>query len=191
MNGDNKDEAKKMKWWQWVLMYPTLGISLFGSVPTAVEFYRSHTQDVPFGTSTTAEQQYKLWERNLDCTPNAKVKSVTTKVNAHVSVTVCPSGDLLVALQQPNSPQILRWIGVKSLTEKSLRLGAGLLLGEAVAGEKILIAGADTVLCQRLVAGRVHRRVRDADGKCFDEVVNPYNGVVEKRVPASSCDSNC
>jgi hypothetical protein len=190
MNGDNKDEAKKMKWWQFVLMYPTLGISLAGSVPTVVGLYDSHHIGVPFRDTAAAKQQFELWQANPGCTVTAKTKSVTTKVNAQVSVTVCPSGDLLVAFQQPNSPQILRWIGVKSLLDQSSPI-AGLLLGEAMAREKILIAQADSVLCQRLVDGRVHRRVRDAKGNCFDEVINPYTGVVEKRVPASSCDSNC
>ena len=197
MNGDSTNEVRKqapdrsLKWWQWVLMYPTLGIALFGSVPTLVQFFDSWTIGVPFGSTAAAKQQNELWKANFDCTRTVKGETVTTKINTQVSVTVCPSGDVLVSLQPADSPQILRWIGIKSLVERSARFGPGLLLGEAVAAEdKILIAQADTVLCQRLVDGRLLRRVRDANGNCFEEIINTYTGALEKRAPAS-CSDKC
>ncbi len=96
-----------------------------------------------------------------------------------------------MTLQLADSSQIFRWIGIKSLVEQSARFGPGLLLGEAVAGEdKIVIAQADTVLCQRLVDGRLLRRVRDANGNCFEEIINTYTGALEKRAPAS-CSDKC
>ncbi len=96
MNGDSTNEArqqvpdKSRKWWQWVLMYPTLGIALFGSVPTLVQFRDSVTFRVPFGSTAEAKRQNELWKANFDCARTVKGKTITTKINTQVSVIRMP-----------------------------------------------------------------------------------------------------
>jgi len=181
----------QLKWWQWVLMYPTLAISLLGSVPTASQLYSSQRLKVPFERVPAAKRQNELWATNFECARNAKTEAVTNGLNTQVSATVCPSGDVLVAVQPPDSSPVLRWIDVKALVQQSPQV-AGLLLGEALAAnDRIVVAQAKSVLCQRwLVNGRLMRRVTDEKGNCFDEVVNTYTGVLESRVPAQ-CSNSC
>jgi hypothetical protein len=182
-----------LKWWQWVLMYPTLGISLFASIPTLLQYYQSHKLNVPVDNVHAAKRQDNLWAANLECTKQVRAETVTTQFNTQVSVTVCPkSGDVLVTVQPPDSPspQVFRWIDVKALLKESSRLSAAFLLREAVAAEdKIVVAQAESVVCQRLAEGRLVRRVRDKNGNCFEEIINTYTGVLEKRTPAPCADS--
>lgn len=178
--------------WQWILVYPTLAISLFGSIPTVLQGYHSVSWQLPFDSVPGAKRQNELWETNLECTRTAKTQTVTDKLNTQVSVTMCPSGDVLVRVQQPDSRQILKWIDVKEFLGSSSRGIAGLLLSEALAADdRIVVAQANSVLCQRLLAnGRLMRRVKDDKGTCFMEVINTYTGVLESRVPAP-CSDRC
>jgi hypothetical protein len=38
-----ENRTPTLKWWQWVLMYPTLAIALAGSIPTLYKLYLSHS----------------------------------------------------------------------------------------------------------------------------------------------------
>jgi len=173
-------------------MYPTLAISLFGSVPTIIQLYDSHRLEVPFDRVPAAKRQNELWETNFECTRKAKMETVSTSLNTQVSVTMCPSGDVLVTVQQPDSRQVLRWIDVKDLLKQSPQVMSGLMLGEALAaGDRIVGVRTSSVLCQRrLPNGRLLRRVMGDNVDCFAEVINTYTGVLESRVPAQ-CTSSC
>src|SRR5262249_15538787 len=100
----------RVKWWQWILMYPTLAISLFGSVPTIIQLFYSHKLDVPFERVPGAKRQSELWETNFECARKGSIETITTDLNTQVSVTMCPSGDVLVTVQRPDSRQVSRWI---------------------------------------------------------------------------------
>src|SRR5216683_4463825 len=112
MTADTSDGSPRQTFtprtlWQWILVYPTLAISLFGSIPTVLGLYQSHKLDVPLDGVPAAKRQNQLWETNFECARNAKKETVTTRINTQVSVTVCPSGDVLVAVQQSDSSQMI------------------------------------------------------------------------------------
>ena len=182
------------RWWQWVLVYPTLAISMLGSMPTITQWYQSRgvPDDVPIKLVAEAKGQNDLWEANFECTSKANFETVTNIHNRQVSAIVCPSGDVLVKVKLPGSEkEISRWVGVQSFEERK-RSAANLIMSDAVAaGERIVLAQATSVVCQRwLNNGRLLRRVRDGGGHCFDEVINTYTGALESRLPAR-CDGGC
>ena len=182
------------RWWQWVLVYPTLAVSMLGSMPTITHWYHSREipDDVPIQSRLEAKAQHDFWEANFECTSKATFETVINPENTQVSAIVCPSGDVLVKVKRPGSAsEISRWIGVQSVQERK-RSAANLIMSDAIAaGERIVLAQATSVVCQRwLNNGRLLRRVRDGSGHCFDEVINTYTGALESRLPAR-CDGGC
>lgn len=191
----NKNGSFKIpkKWWQWVLMYPTLLLAIIGTMPTLYELYNSRKLDVPFGFSKTAIQQDEIWHKNFECIQQQKPKCVKTKFNVEVGAIVCPSGDVLLQVTSPDDSKIIRWVSLETFGLNKIST-ADFFPGEAFASDlhkKEKLAQAFTVLCQRwLNQGLLLRRVRYADGRCFDEQINTFTGAVISRAPAP-CDSNC
>ncbi len=167
------------KWWQWVLMYPTLLVALLGSVPTALELVRAARLGVPFGDSAAAAAQHALWERNLECTR----QGFTLVVNPHqveVGALVCPSGDVLLRVRPPGGDPHYRWVSAEGLAASLARSGRG-WLPVARADEAAAPAPPPAPVCQRWLDGRrLLRRIRTADG-CIDEVIDSYTGQVLER----------
>jgi hypothetical protein len=189
----NSSSKSRRRWWQWLLMYPGLLIAIIGAMPTFIELYDSHQWKVPFGFGKAADQQNEIWEKNFECTRKQAFREVITRHNVKVGTIVCPSGDVLFRVEAPDSPAVLRWVGLSTF-----RLDRGssinLLVREAVAADlsdKDRLAQAPSVLCQRwLRKGVLLRRLRYPNGQCFDETIDTYRGIVISRVPAP-CDSNC
>lgn len=174
-------------------MYPALLLAIIGAIPTLSELYNSHKLDVPFGFTRPAEQQHKIWEKNFNCIQQQEFKCIKTNYNVEVGTIVCPSGDVLLKVTPPDSTGIMRWVSLD--TFKLNKLSAlDFSFDEAFASDlhkKEILAQSYTVLCQRwLNRGLLLRRLRYADGRCFDEQINTFTGAVISRVPAP-CDSNC
>ena len=82
MNDETETNRSPSKWWQWILIYPSLLIAVLGAIPTLIEAAKAYRYDVPIFTSAAAEKQVKLWERNIDCLkkevdPNSWTVTVT------------------------------------------------------------------------------------------------------------------
>lgn len=83
-------------WWQSLLLYPTLVLSLAGSMPTIINAVKAWVFDVKMSRVQVVEEQRELWEKNANCLLASAVYSVEVTTGTVLSVTLCPSGDALL-----------------------------------------------------------------------------------------------
>ena len=194
------------KWWQWMLLYPGLLVSVLGAVPTYIEAARSMSLGVPFGQSGDARLQNRLWQDNFECSKNIPLTTVRTKQAVEIASIVCESGDILLSGKRPewSRPQY-RWVAWSDVASNAAAVGADTIgrlspIASAHAQEvpqstgraifqRAQLAGSQ-LLCQRWVGqGLLLQRYGTPQG-CFDQIVNTYNGVVVNRYPAA-CSNQC
>jgi hypothetical protein len=193
---------KKKKWWQWLLAYPTIITGAIGAVPQYTTWAKAYVLNVPWSAVSEAEEQKALWTKNFECSwkePAQTAKTtLTTSRNERVTVTLCPSGDALVAIQPPGAEPRFRWIGFDRFDTGAQRAALmdglpGVSVREAAAAERprmMLVQAEGVVICvTRDAKGLVVRRLQLPDGQCQEQVVNPYTGkVVEVRPsPCTKC----
>src|SRR5207249_10423113 len=55
------------RWWQWMLLYPSLAVTIVTAVPSWID----HVQAMKIGVSSRdlaqAQEQRRLWEANREC----------------------------------------------------------------------------------------------------------------------------
>jgi hypothetical protein len=188
--GDGDDQGGKIaptKWWQWMLLYPALVTSIIAAIPTYLEFGRSQWLGVPFGQYRSAVRENQLWKENIDCAA-APFDGLANKHNVQVDAVVCKSGNVLVRVKSPEGSTAYHWVPLETVT--SLTRNTFDFLPDAnaqsLAPAEQVAQGNVHVICQWWVGnGQIRRRVRDLNtNRCFDEVVNTYNGIVLSSTPA-------
>src|SRR5215468_3222486 len=121
--------ATASRWWQWVLLYPTLAITLISAVPTWIDHLRAWQIGVSRRDLAQAQEQNRLWRDNLECTKAQEFQRIKTKRNMEVGAEVCPSGDVLLSLKRPEAEQpTFRWVSARTLEQE-----ASVLFGLTVA----------------------------------------------------------
>jgi hypothetical protein len=192
---------KKRKWWQLLLTYPTIITSAIGAVPQYTTWAKAYVLNVPWNAVGEAEEQKALWTKNFECSwkePAQSAKTtMTTSRNERVTITLCPSGDALVSLQPPGAEPRFRWIGFDRFepgVQRAEMMGGlpGFFARQAAAAERalILVQAEPVVICVTRDAKEfILRRLQLPDGKCQEQVINPYTGaVVEVRSsPCTKC----
>lgn len=184
--GSKQDKPTPQKWWHWVLVYPTLVISILSSIPTYIELVGSTWLKVPFGQYKSAMKENELWKENIHCAA-APFDGLTNKHNVAVDAVVCQSGAVLVRVKPPEKQTTYKWVPLESVTPDRT---AGFLLSVAFAAPKdepiVVAQGAFVVVCQQWIGnGLIRRRIMNRmTNQCFDEVVNTYNGQVVSSSPA-------
>jgi hypothetical protein len=189
-NGTVNTARKPHTWWQWLLLYPALIITLISSVPTYLELFWSFKLGVPYGQSDLAKQQNYLWGKNFSCT-KAETNWVRTENNYDIDATICDSGDILVWVKGPRGEPRATWVPVDGLIDSSRH---AFFVSSAFADMRDTTSHIDqsggTVICQRFIGqGRLLRRIQTSNG-CFDQVINTYTGQVIQQGPAP-CNPNC
>ena len=195
---DNRS-SHPTKWWQWVFLYPVLLTSIVAAIPTYIEAFKATKYKVPFGQSSSAEEQDDLWKKNLLCV-SAPLDPLVTVHNVKVDATICKSGDVLVQIFDPNGKQFYRWVDVDKVISEA---NNGLIASAYAAtnedywrvrnGGAIIICQrkGSTIICQKyLEPGRLLRRISVPGRGCFDEIINTYTGKVLSTTPVA-CDPNC
>lgn len=187
-----KQDSQK-KWWQWLIMYPTIFIALIGAIPTVMGYYKSWQIGVPFDKTQIASEQNRLWQQNYECSKSEFI-NVKNKNNIEIGTIICLSGDILIKIQPPDARPTFWWVGLKTFESNSQIVGLS-LINQAKAEERphrmVLAQNNSAVICQKwLDNGRLLRRVEIQGQGCFDEVVNTYTGQIEKR-DSVSCDRQC
>lgn len=183
-----------IKWWQWMLVYPTLAVSLLGATPTIMEAAKAFDTGVPFGMSADAGEQNRLWKANFECAQKMQFQTIRTKRNVEIGSVICESGDVLLKGKLPDTDDYqYRWVSWNAIAHDKQ---AGLsLFGSAHAATEsgagfMRVQNSPNVICQRWVGkGTLLRRVA-TNRICVDELVNTYNGRVMKRNPAP-CQPGC
>lgn len=200
-----------LSWFSAVLLWPTTTgmrlavaavcvLAVIGAVPQYVTWIRAALLGVPSNTLPYASLQEKLWEKNFACATqldqNSDNYAAITSEQVIVVAWACPSGDVLVTVESPTEEHLERsvWVAL-DIPERT----TGLLhefVRQAYAADGPLYARkpADpmiAVLCQKWLPNKlVKRRIRRANGKCVDEIINPRDGRVVQRQPAP-CTRDC
>jgi hypothetical protein len=197
------------KWWQWVLLYPSLLIALLGAVPSVREIERSFRLDVPFGQGSEAEKQLKLWQINFECLNRSpSFKPIINDKDIEISSIVCATGDVLIVGKPPDKPRQMKWVAWSEVVpQQGARTAASPFSVLQVAAtsrdradpglkpkQGTIDQGANeqtqTVVCQRWIdKTRLLQRIKVADG-CFDQTVDAPRGLVKKRRP-TTCETPC
>jgi hypothetical protein len=192
--------AGPRQWWQWLLLYPTLGIALLTAVPEWMKLAEAWKSNISADQLSQAEKQKELWEKNLKCTTTPmQFFENTNKVK--VDATVCESGDVFVRVFAPGDKNAYYWVDVDGLLQTASYPGlissaqAASLPNSAQAASfpnivKVQASQTSFVMCQRFVDNRNLLRVLNVEGQCFDEVVDTYTGQVTSRNP-STCRDSC
>ena len=187
--------ATPKRWWQWLLVYPALGISLVTAAPKWTDGVLAAYHNVQNRSYSEAKLQADRWAKNLPCTA-FPLNYNSTEAGVRLDATICNSGDIFVRASTPDNKSHFYWVPVERVVGKEVRepsLLSGAQAAEAPSGGA-RISGAVTrendsranlfmrvqfaVLCQRFIDQRhVVRRISTPQG-CFDQVVDTYTGQV-------------
>ena len=179
---DTPSSRTANRWWQWMLVYPTLAIALISALPTWIDHYQSARLGVSRQNLVLAEEQNRLWQANFDCAKAQEIQGIKTTRNVEVGAQVCPTGDVLIRLKLPDSELAkIRWVSARSL-EQTAFFGAS----AAYAASASVGSESRSVVNQRwLRAGLLKQRVRQNSGGCLDITINTYKGSVVSQTPVA------
>jgi hypothetical protein len=196
---DQTEGHSPARWWQWLLIYPTLALSLVAAAPDWIDKFRA-----PAGAerASDADKQNRLWQKNAACAA-LPFKGFLNPSNIAVDATICNSGDILVHAVTPDNAQIYKWFGLDDVLPRAIETGpipsahAATLttlvsppFGTVQQPSFRLAQFQVNVICQRFNGRYLTRRISTPQG-CFDEVIDTYNGAVVSRNPAPSCAPQC
>jgi hypothetical protein len=175
-------------------------LALAGAIPQYATWMTAYVWDIPAAAIHEAKVQHQLWRKNFACATqlDGNSSNYMALTNEHVNVVVwtCPSGDVLVTVQSlhaPSSPRSV-WIGLDVSTNLAQRPAT--FVPHVFAAEKPLRTDRRAVpvvrvLCQRwLPKHLIQRRVKFADGRCQDEVINARTGKMIEHEDAA-CEMAC
>lgn len=200
-----RSRQKSRRWWQWFLLYPTIGVAFLGAVPQYVNVAKAYVYQVPVKQVFSAQMQNEMWTKNADCIRKAPRSQVTLEEHIAISASACASRDILVDITYPDDKKVYRWIPFATPpadddSSSDALLNKIDLIAEALAmpavspvvSESIGTAqSAGQIICQRwLDKRRLLRRIRESDSACHDEIVDTYTGKVESQKP-SECKADC
>jgi hypothetical protein len=172
-------DVSPQRWWQWLLMYPTIAIALAGAVPQYYQWISAAALGLsPFGDVGSAQQQDKTWERNLSCLQGIEHIKPASRTNYSIDLVSCPTGDILVTLTPLQNPdqQVSRWIVTKTLfTQVAESSPPRVELAQAT-GTPPASADSARVLDIKKVGSNVVRRIERSDNTCVDETIDSYTG---------------
>ena len=179
------------KWYQWVLLYPTVALAVLGSIPTTFETIRSTRLDTKWGESSRAIEQHGMWQRNFNCTKDLSPVTVQNAASITISALVCPSGDILVSGKRPGDiTGNFTWVSLDVvLAGESTSILRG-LVPSAIAETRIPIETNWVVLCQRWVDQRTLYTRIASGGFCYDRYIDTYTNSLLSSTMVN-CNSRC
>jgi hypothetical protein len=200
--------TKPTRWYQWLLLYPTLALALLTAVPGWV----TKTQEIYLGLSGTnrslaeAQRLNGLIRKNADCLDSPR-QWVTTE-QLQVDGTICPTGDLMIWVSK-NQHEFVDFFEIDQLLARgTAEASAALFSMRAMAAEVPSAAGVtprglsrDPMLlwvqepfaitvCQSFPDERTLVRHLKVGEECYDETIDTYTGAVVSRTPVP-CRSSC
>jgi hypothetical protein len=192
MREDTVSDVPK-RWWQWLLMYPTLAIALAGAVPQYYQWAQAFIIGVPTADVNEAREQAKAWERNVDCLHDINHIKPSAHTAYSIDLVACLTGDILLTLTPLQNPDqsISRWIVTKTfftqiatkftpsnMERRQDRETSAATAGPAAAATPVRVVDIKT-------QGRlVTRRIQLSDNTCIDETIDSYTGRHLSQTPA-------
>lgn len=188
------------RWWQWILVYPTLALSLVSATPSWVNGFKSWAFGVK--SAAEAERQAALWTKNASCV-GLNSNGFLSPQKVSVDATICDSGDILVHAITPQKREVFKWLALDDVVRPASN-GQGWLVSSAQAATlpegltgirpairppALKVALLQMVLCTRSNGRLLLRRIQTPQG-CFDEVIDTFTGALVSRNPAP-CVPSC
>ena len=102
---------------QYLILYPTLLLSLGGSLPTVLQALKAWRLDTTYARVQIIEEQHKLWEKNVECLTHASVWEVDGPQGVTVKVTICDSGDTLLRYYVRDWTPRFHWVALPTSKE--------------------------------------------------------------------------
>ena len=179
-------DGSPQRWWQWLLMYPTIAIALAGALPQYYQWFTAAAIGLPFfGDVSGAQQQEKAWERNLSCLIGIEHIKPTSNTNYAIDLVSCPTGDILVTLTPLQNPEqkVSRWVITKTLLTQVADNSPTIELAQVTTPG----ASPDSVriLDIKKQGANVVRRIQRSNNTCVDETIDVYTGRHLDQQPAS------
>jgi hypothetical protein len=199
------------RWWEMVLVYPSLAIAVLGYIPGMFDRISVAVQTGSKGLAYSSGEieNYKIWQRNEACWSSAGADFKNMDVgHYHIGVTPCSgTGDIWIRVQDKNNNDPATnasslWIGADQFLNKKIASDSQIndilikyaygyeqsyLLEEkppsiSLAQTSIFPVG---VLCQfRPNQSTFVRRYRYNDGSCGDDIFEAATGRLINHTPA-------
>ena len=181
-------DGTPQRWWQWMLMYPTIAVALAGALPQYYQWISSAAHGLPIGDPGVAQEQRSAWNRNINCLVGHDIDHIkpTSHTNYAIDLAPCPSGDILVTLtplQNPDMP-VTRWVITQTLLTQvadNSRPTMELAQVTAPAGSPNSVR----ILDIKQQGATVVRRIQRSNNTCVDETIDVYTGRHLDQQPAS------
>jgi hypothetical protein len=186
-----RPQGQTLTWWQWIFVYPTLAIAVINSLPNLVFWSRippALRNNISVSDVNIARQQKELFVKNEDCFASDEFNYVSEIGETTASIKLCPSGDVLVKFSNPDANPVFQFASFDTTQRSALDRFLVPSVAAATASSEIQLA---QVECPpKIEDGRLTRRIREADGKCYEQVINTFTGEVISRTEVS-CDASC
>lgn len=206
--GKNKETAKpaetQQRWWQWILLYPTLGVSLLTAAPDWIDKAKAAYLEVGKDSYKAALRENELWQKNTTCAA-APYAWYGNPKEVRVDATICDSGDVYVRATSPDGQVKAEWVAVDDMFPKPGEGPSLIPSAKAAAvspGKPWQDYDLDDlsakqyqnmfVVCQKFLGDKriLLRHVRADNGICYDELIDTFNGSLTKRTQVP-CRSSC
>jgi hypothetical protein len=207
-------------WWQWILLYPAVGLALLSAVPGWVDSLGGILQGVMNAKYSELQERHALFVRNSECLSAPIQWYREPRAGRVIDATLCPTGDIFVRVLVPDDGSQLAtvfngqrfrersdFVSLDKFVLEADRFAASSVFGMAANAATLpqstpqitlspmgdLVPVQDQfalVVCQKFVDDRHLLRHLQVQGQCFDETVDTYTGVTVSRVPVS-CRQSC
>ncbi len=194
VGADHVVVKKTKKIWQYFLLYPAVFGVLLGAIPTGINIYKSFKYGIEVSAVAHAEEQKKLWIKNLHCVQNLNYHAVETENGSTVQFGACKNGDVLIeVIPKDKESSVAQWVSINRV--KTANAFNSLLMSSAYAAQggasSFSLAAATKTMCATAGAdGQTMIKILNAGGKCTKQVVKLIGGKIIKSDPVP-CNSTC
>jgi len=194
VGADHVVVKKTKKVWQYFLLYPAVFGVLLGAIPTGINIYKSFKYGIEVSAVAHAEEQKKLWIKNLHCVQSLSYHAVETESGSTVQFGACKNGDVLIeVIPKDKASSVAQWVSINRVqTSNALN---SLLVSTAYAAQggasSFKMAAATKTMCAKAGAdGQTLIKILNAGGKCTRQIVKLIGGKIIKSDPVA-CNSKC
>jgi hypothetical protein len=207
-------------WWQWVLIYPALALSILTAAPQWVDRGIAAMNGIYDERMSVVTERNRLFQRNSTCMAAPYNLYPEPTQGRKVDATLCPTGDIYVRVLIPDDASELAvlldgqkyressdFVSLDRFVTQAERFAAleafGMAAQAATLPQSVAQGALDPgghlmpvqdqfalVVCQRFVDERNLLRHLQVQGQCFDETVDTFTGVTVSRVPVP-CRQSC
>ena len=191
---DDTKETTPMPWWQKMLTTPALLVLLGGGLGSAIPAVWAEIKAYRLGVETArvqiAEEQERLWTKNVLCLALKPVYTITIAEGVEVGVTICSSGDSLLRYQRAPQAVTYTWIpfptprrGTSTPDTKTLDLHNPIT--------RVVFGATRCIMLQGRIVLWVLYQDEETQERCRIDYITTLRGRLlrSQDVPCSTCES--